>query len=621
MSNGFTGSILRVNLTEKKIEKVGMEPDFYRTYLGGSAIGTWFLLKETPARLDAFDSRNIITIAPSVTTGAAVSGVSRCCVTALSPITGMIGDSQTGGDIGPAIKRAGYDAIVITGKAEHPCYLVVDKDGVQIHDARGISGLIISEAHEKLTAALGAGKWSIIQCGPAGEKMVRFACLMTDMADAAGRTGMGAVFGSKNLRAVAVRAEGQVAFADPKGLAELNKLAAKRISGFMATLREFGTPGVVKFQAEGGNFATHNHSKGFHSDYMNLYGGTFESKIGAGTDTCFGCVIRCRKKVKAEKPWKITGKLGGPEFETLGLLGSNLEITDPVAVSKANELCNELGMDTITMGGLAGYMLDCMDHGLIKEESVGKNLRFGDPEGLFWLIEKVAGREGIGNVLADGFTSAIKKFGKDTEPYAVHVKNQGLAIHLAQVKPSQALMYAVCPIGPDHQSSEHDWLMDGMNEDRLGLGIVGTGDRKSTNSAKVRMTVYSQYYYSMLDTLCLCMFPWGPGNLFTFRELEDLVNFCTGWHCTFWELMKAGERRINMMRQVNARQGFTRDDDKLPDRLFEPLPDGPSAGRHVERESFNKMKDEYYGFMGWDHSTGNPTSGKLLELGLEWAAK
>jgi aldehyde:ferredoxin oxidoreductase len=233
------------------------------------------------------------------------------------------------------------------------------------------------------------------------------------------------------------------------------------------------------------------------------------------------------------------------------------------------------------------------------------------------LIEKTANRDGIGAVLADGFTAAVARFGKVTAPFAVHVKNQGLAVHMPQVKPSQALMYAVCPIGPDHQSSEHDWLME-AGEDRLGLGIIGRGDKQSTDLAKVRMTVYSQYYYSLLDALCLCMFCWGPGNLFSYRELEDLVRFCTGWHCTFFELMKAGERRINMMRQLNARRGFTRNDDRLPQRVFEPLPDGPSQGRHVDAQAFSKMLDAYYGFMGWDEKTGNPTRGKLMELGLDW---
>jgi len=315
----------------------------------------------------------------------------------------------------------------------------------------------------------------------------------------------------------------------------------------------------------------------------------------------------------------VTDRLGGPEFETLGLLGANLDITDPVAVAKANELCNNYGIDTITMGGLAGYLFECIEKGLISSDDTdGKSLGFGDADGLLWLIEQVGTRSGIGDVLAEGFTAAIEKFGPETAPFAINVKNHGFAVHMAQVKPSQALMYAVCPIGPDHMSSEHDWLLASESQACRGLGIFGKGNADSTDLAKVRMTVYSQYFYSMLDTLCLCMFCWGPGNLYNYRELEDLLLYTTGWECSLWELMKVGERRVNMMRQINAARGFTRKDDRLPERLFEPLPDGPAKGKHVDRENFARMQDEYYELMGWDAATGNPTKGKLLELGLDW---
>jgi len=263
--------------------------------------------------------------------------------------------------------------------------------------------------------------------------------------------------------------------------------------------------------------------------------------------------------VKTEKPYKVTDRLGGPEFETLGLLGSNLDITDPAVVARANELCNNYGIDTITMGGLAAYLFESVEKGLIAPEVVeGKSLGFGDPEALFWLIERVAQRQGIGDILAEGFGAAIEHFGRETAAYAIHVKNNGLAVHMAQVKPSQALMYAVCPIGPDHMSSEHDWLLASDSEACKGLGIFRSTDPDSAEKSgscpatdsydldKVRMTMYSQYFYSLLDTLCLCMFCWGPGNLFNYRELEELLLYTTGWECTLWELMKVGERRINM---------------------------------------------------------------------------
>jgi aldehyde:ferredoxin oxidoreductase len=633
MSNGYTGTILRVNLTTGAIEKQKFDEEFYRMYMGGSAFGTYFLLKETAADTDALAEQNVLTIAPGVTTGAPVSGLSRCCVTALSPVTGAIGDSQTGGNIGPMIKRAGYDAIVITGKSKTPVYLLVDGPNVQISKAGHLKGRNVLDVYDALTKELGGGKLSILQCGPAGEKLVRFACLVADLNDVAGRTGMGAVFGGKNLRAIAVRGNNKINFANSERLKKLGRLAVERLpnSGFPMTLSKYGTPGVLGFQAEAGNLATHNYSRSYNKDYKELDGATFEPGIGAGHTTCFACVVGCRKKVKTEKPYRVTDRLGGPEFETLGLLGSNLDITDPAVVAKANELCNNYGIDTITMGGLSAYLFESSQKGLIGPEATdGKSLGFGDPEALLWLIERVAQRQGIGDILAEGFEAAIKNFGRETAAYAIHVKNNGLAVHMAQVKPSQALMYAVCPIGPDHMSSEHDWLLASDSEARNGLGIFTSTDTASADRSgickftdsykldKVRMTMYSQYFYSLLDTLCLCMFCWGPGNLFNYRELEDLLRYTTGWECTLWELMKVGERRVNMMRQLNAKRGFAREHDHLPERLSEALPDGPAKGKRVNIEAFTKMLDQYYDLMGWDKKTGNPTNAKLLELGLEW---
>jgi aldehyde:ferredoxin oxidoreductase len=303
------------------------------------------------------------------------------------------------------------------------------------------------------------------------------------------------------------------------------------------------------------------------------------------------------------------------------LLGSNLEVFDPVAVAKANELCNNYGIDAITMGGLVGYTIECAQHGLIPAADLeGRKIQFGDPEVAIWLIERVAQRTGIGATLADGFVAAVEKYGADTARYAIHVKNQGLAVHMPQVKPSLALVYAACPSGPDHMSSEHDWLLASGTDASKALGILGQEPAESTGPAKIRMTVYSQYFFSLLDTLPLCMFVWAPASLHNYRELEDLITLATGWTTSLWELMKVGERRVNMMRQINARRGYGRAHDRLPARLFEPLPDGPSQGRHVDRTSFPRMLDQYYALLGWNLDTGTPTPAKLLELGLEWTS-
>lgn len=625
MPNGFTGVILRVDLTSASVTKMEMPEEFYRAYMGGGAVGAYFLLAETDPDLDALAPGNILTIAPSVTTGCAVSGASRCSAVAISPLSNAVGEGQVGGSIGPMIKRAGYDAIVITGRAESFSYLFVDSEVVEIRDASHLKGRKVSDVYDTLDAELSEqGKSvSVIQCGLAGENIVRYACLLVDRNDAVGRTGMGAVMGSKNLRAIAVRAprRAKVAVADSEGIKRLAVLGGERVktADFPSTLRSHGTPGVVGFQSGAGNMATHNYTTGFHSEHLNLAGENYDDKIGAGETTCFGCAIACRKRVKADAPYAVSDKLGGPEFETLSTLGTNLDLVEITAVAKANELCNEYGLDTITTGAIAAYVFESMEKGHIPPERMeGKTLGFGKAEDLFWLIEKIGRCDGVGKILAEGFGAAIKHFGAGTAPYAIHCKGQGLPAHMAQFKPSQAIMYAAVPIGGDHMSCEHDWLAVG-GELVKGLGVIGTGTRASMDLPKVRMTAYSQHFYSLLDTLTLCMFCWGPGNLFTYAELVDFVRYVTGWDCTFWELMKVGERKTNMMRQINARRGFTRKDDILPDRLYEPMPDGPSKGLHVDRELFPQMLGQYYGVMGWDPETGNPVPGKLMELGLEWA--
>ncbi|MDA3940524.1 MAG: aldehyde ferredoxin oxidoreductase family protein [Spirochaetia bacterium] len=620
MSKGYTGKFIRINLTDgsKKVEN--FDQNFYRKYLGGGGFGTYFLLKETEADTDPLSPENVITIAPGITTGSAVSGVSRCGLTALSPETGGVGDSQAGGSFGPYLKRAGWDAVILTGKADKLSYILIEDEEISILNAEDVSGKSILDARGVFEEKYGKKGVSVMQCGPAGEKLVKYASVSSDLHDAYGRTGMGAVFGSKNIRAVVVKSTGVVEFEDPEGLKTLAKTAISRIpgSGFVSIVKKYGTEGLVIGNAEAGNFCVHNYSTGYHKDYAKLDRSNYNEDFLAKGTTCYGCAVGCRKTVKSETPYKVTDKLGGPEFETIGVLGSNLDIFDPVAVAKANELCNTYGIDTITLGGIVSYLAESVEKGLITEEQIGyKGFGFGNADSVIWLIELIGTRTGVGDILADGFEAAIKHFGEATREYAVHVKGHGFAVHMPQVKPSLALMYAITPIGADHMSSEHDWLITDDSEASRGLGIMETDDVNSTGTNKVRMTVYSQYYYSVLDTLNLCMFCWGAGSLYTYPELEDLVKFSTGMDMTFWELMMAGERKITMMRLLNLRRGFTDEDDKLPAKMFEPLYDGPSKGRSVNEDDFNRMKAEYYGFLGWNEQ-GVPRSGKLAELGLEW---
>ncbi|MFW6361962.1 MAG: aldehyde ferredoxin oxidoreductase family protein [Spirochaetota bacterium] len=615
------GTILHVDLTHGSAVAKQYPHEFFRTYLGGGAVGTYFLLKGTGPNTDPLSPDNILTVAPGLPTGAAVSGVSRCSVTALSPETGAVGDSQAGGSFGPFLKRAGFDALVITGKAPVLSYLYIHDGGAEIIEKAALAGTSVLECFDSLSAAHQGEKLSILQCGPAGERMVRFASLASDLHNVFGRCGLGAVFGSKNLRAIVAKPTGRLEFAAPDVVKRLAQKGVKRVNedGAGETLKQYGTPGIVGGNAVAGNLCTHNYSSGFHEKYTQLEGANFSGEIGSRGTTCFACAIGCRKSVKAESPYRVTDRLGGPEFETLGVLGSNVDVFDPVAVAKANELCNNYGLDTITMGGIASFLCEAVEKGCIDDESLGfDGYRFGNPEGIFRLIELTAERKGVGNVAAEGFSSLIERFGEKTAEYAVHVKNHGFAVHMPQVKPSMALLYAVSPIGADHMSSEHDWIATDTGEAARGLGLCNPGEIESYGPEKVRAVTYSQLYYGLLDSLGLCMFVWGPGGVYDYTDLEELLRATSGYQITFWELMKAAERRITMMRLLNLRRGFAVSDDDLPSKMFRPLKGGASDGKAVQKQDFEAMRENYYLLMGWD-TEGVPSKGKLFDLDLTWA--
>lgn len=622
MMKGICGKLLHIDLTRGTTEVREYPETFYRKYLGGGAFGTYFLLNGTDGNTDPLSPENIITIAPGITTGPAVSGVSRCSVTALSPETNAVGDTQAGGSLGPFLKRSGFDGVVISGRAAEPCHIYIHEGEAEIVPSSELVGSSILEAHDTLTLRY-TKKVSILQCGPGGERLVRFAALASDLNNWCGRTGMGAVFGSKNLRAVVVSGKGAVDPAYPDMLKALARKGVQRVKeGKADPLKLHGTPGILEPNALKGNLSTHNYSTGFHPDYRKLIEPVYEAEEGARKATCYGCAVGCRKTVNFQKPYEVSDRLGGPEFETLGLLGANLEISDGAAVAKANELCNNNGIDTLTMGSLVSYLFELMERGLIDPE-LRRELPeegFGHAESLLAIIEMTIERRGIGDILAEGIERTVAYLGEETSDYAVRTKNHGFAVHMPQVKQSMALMYAVSPIGADHMSCEHDWLAADDSEVAAGLGLHNPGEEISYGAEKVRAVIYSQYYYAALDSLGLCMFCWGPGSLFTYEELLQLIQGMTGWNATFWEIMKAAERRITMMRMLNTMRGFQKKDDILPKKMFVPLKDGPSQGRSVDKEGFSSMIDMYYGMMGWNPE-GVPENGKLAELDLLWTAE
>jgi len=623
-SYGYNGKILIADLGSSQTEIVEPDAGFYRTYLGGSLIGTYYAFKEIAAGTDPLGPDNVLVFAPSVLTGAPISGASRFTVTAKSPVTGAIGDAQCGGGWGPKLKHAGFDAVVVKGRAAAPVYLWLDQGRAEIRDATHLWGMMTGECEDALHRELEDEKIEIAQIGPAGENMVKFACITGGLSHFAGRTGMGAVMGSKNLKAIAVRGKRAYAFQSEEDVKALAKKGSEafRNSELHQNFRKFGTAmGMSHFQKLG-MIVTRNFQSGEFELTDNITGQKLTETILKKTDTCWSCVVRCKRVVETAQPYVIEARYGGPEYETISMLGSNLGIGDLDLICKLNEICNKTTMDTISAGGMIAFAMECFENGIISEkETNGLKLTFGNGEAALELLNMIARREGIGDVLAGGYPAAISAWGDDCAKYAIQSKNQSFPAHMPRLKPSQALMYAVNPFGADHMSSEHDWLAGADTELGRGLGLTEFGQIEALDGIKVQATMLSQFYYSLMDSLTLCDFCWGPGALFGFHDIAAFVTAVTGWQVTFWELMRAGERRVNLMKAFNVREGMDRQQDRLPGRVFEPLPEGPAEGNKVDPVLFEEAVTQYYKMMNWNKENGHPTRGKLCALGLAWVAQ
>jgi len=431
----------------------------------------------------------------------------------------------------------------------------------------------------------------------------------------------GRCHGSKNLKAIAVRGRRRPEVADPKALAALARWGASHWEqSDVYGLGLFGTPEVVTPQNNDGGLPTRNWRSGSFEGYRALDGKTMHETISKGRDTCFGCVVRCKRVVEiAEGPYPVDPLYGGPEYETLGALGSYCGIDNLAAVAHANQICNMYGLDTISTGGVIAWAMDCFEHGyLTLEDTGGLDLRFGNAEAMVRLTEQIARREGLGDLLAEGMVAAAARLDPRARDLLTDVKGSPMPAHMPQVKRSLALVYAANPYGADHQAHEHDPAYSAYPARMAELGLDAPQPDTVLNEEKVRFTVYTQQMYSLLNTVGLCQFVWGPAfHLYGPSQLVELVRATTGWNASLWELMKAGERALTMMRAFNAREGFTSAEDKLPAKLFQPLTGGRSHGLAVTQEEMDRALPLYYAMCGWDKE-GRPTRAKLVELGLGW---
>lgn len=621
------GNILNVDLTKGSISREVLPGDIYRLYPGGSALGLYLALQDMKPGIDPCSPENNLVFSVSALTGLPISGISRMNVTAKSPLTGGMGDSQAGGYIPAHLKANGLDAVKITGKSDRPVYLYINGDEAELRDASGLWGKVTGEAEELIRQDLGRTDIEIAQIGPGGENLVRYACIINMCNRANGRNGMGAVMGSKNLKALVVAKGRPQKPYDRDRFMALAKSVVSRLeeNEAVAGLGKYGTDGDLEGFSEEGFLPTNNWNTGYFPEGAKaLTGETMYDTILKSRDTCFSCSVRCKRVV--EVPGMVDPLYGGPEYETTATFGSYCGVTSLAHVALANQLCNMYGLDTISCGATIAFAMEAFEKGLIDESVTdGIKLNFGNAEALEVLIKKIAAREGFGAALAEGSYRYAETLGPEAVDLTVTVKKQELPAHMPQYKPAVGLVYAMNPFGADHQSSEHDPFLvmpeDSRERIRLAkLGIQkGYDDTFTMDDDKVRFAWDTQKYFSVLDSLCLCQFVWGPSwELYGPDDLLALCQAGIGWDTSLYELMQAGERRINMMRMFNAREGFTRQDDILPSKIFKPLKGGPTDGVVLDEKSHDLAKDLYYELAGWDNEEGAPSEATLRKLSLQW---
>ena len=611
MGKGFHNKILRVDLSTREVTVEEPDDDFYRIYFGGWGFIAHYLLTELEPGADPLGPENPLIFAPGVVTGAPAGGSGRSAVGAKSPLTGGFGGAEVGGYWGAELKRAGWDAVIVTGEAEEPVYLWIKDDEVEIRDAAHLWGQETLDVETAIQDELGETRARVAQIGPAGENLVRYACIIHDVNRAAGRTGLGAVMGSKRLKAVAVRGSQRLDVADQKSVIGIGKWLSENVP---QTMQDYGTAASVTALDLMGGLPTRNFQEGTFEGAEAITGTTMAETILVKNDTCYACPVRCKRVVEAEGRYDVSPEYGGPEYETLGAIGSACGIDDLEAIAYANQLCNAYGLDTISTGMTIAWAMECFERGLLTEEETGGlDLHFGNAEAMVALVEQIAHREGFGDLLAEGSARASRKMGEETEKYAMHVKGQEHPMHEPRIKFALGLGYATSPTGADHMHNIHDTFYAESPGHARAVGILEPLPADDLGPEKIRLAKYEIDWQVFYNCLGLCMFmPYSK------PQVRDLINAVTGWDTTVFEMLKVGERAMAMTRVFNQREGFTPKDDVAHWRFATPMPAGAAEGVAVSPETMADALDLYYEMRGWDKQTGAPTDAKLYELGLGW---
>ncbi|HIJ55316.1 MAG TPA: aldehyde ferredoxin oxidoreductase family protein [Deltaproteobacteria bacterium] len=623
---GYAGTILRVDLSSGEISKDPLSEEMANKFLGGRGFVAKILFDELPPNTGPYDTDNIFIAATGPLTGHFLPASGKTHFGTKSPATGGYADSNMGGHFGPALKYAGYDALVLTGQAAQPSCLFIDDDVVEIRSATPYWGQGAISCEAALKKDLGED-FQIITIGPAGENGVRFACISHDFGRQAGRTGIGTVLGTKNIKAIAVKGNGRLPVFDIDGAYRKGKEAYQKVyakPGFKGWTPE-GTAGITDWVNEVGAFPTRNFQTSQADHYRNINGKAVIEKLKITDKACFCCPTPCGK-YGYTKTSLGSAYVEGPEYETIALFGGSCLLKSIEDVAYANYICDELGLDTISSGGVAAWAIECYEKGILTTEQVGKELRFGDLESVVYLLNSICYRKGIGDLLAEGVKVASERLGQGSEKFAIHVKGLEWTGYECRNAPAMMLAYMTADVGAHHNRAwvlGHDMTGSNANvHDLVTAGRTGEKMPKATLTGKPQKVIESQHTRPAFDALGCCRLQLMELG-FEVENYAELYRLITGKEKSWDDIIKISERIWHLTRAFSAREipGFGRHLDYPPPRFYDkPVPSGPNDGHCLTKAEIDTLLDEYYRARGWSKG-GIPTKETLRRVGLDDVAE
>ncbi len=614
MKNGYWQKLLRIDLTARKSTVEPIELTDLKAFIGGAGLAGEILRRETSAKQDPYSPGNRLIFAVGAFQGPPVPGGAKFSVVSISPVTGTFGDSAAGASWGPSFKQAGYDVLVLEGAADNPVYINIFDDKVEILDAADFWGKDTFQTIDAVREIVGSSKASVAAIGPAGERKVATACIGFDKHSFAGRCGLGAVMGSKNLKAIAVQGTQTCEVYDPDVTKSLIKKFQTEIAKTVRDneFRLHGTPGLCESAEEIGDMPIKYWDGDVWPEGAKKLGGeNYTNSLQAKPLPCRNCPVGCHRKITIEQPAKYALDTIGPEYETLGMMGTNLMIDDPKAVAMANEIANRLGVDTISTGAMIGFAMECYEKGWVtSEDTGGLSLEWGSQEALVKLTELIGKREGFGELFAEGTLAAAGKIGPQAVESVVHVKGLDFPAHDPRSCFSLATSYTTSTRGACHfRGPCEDIEMGGFEMPEVGITSETTTMFHKENQGM--MAAKCQDLGSLANSLVVCLFMIDGGD-WSLTGVKDLFNAITGWDYTVEDLLQAGERGFTSQRLMNLRDGYDAKTDVLPKKMYKAAREGGRAG---QVPPLDDMLRDYYEVRGWD-ATGSPTDATLSRLGL-----